>query len=543
MPQALTRSLWPADTSSPVISMTAGDVLRRAASSDGERTALVEVAPPGMASLTGAGATDRRWTYAELLADAEACAHWLHSRFRPGEHICLWAPNVPEWVIMQYGAALAGMVLVTANPALRDEELRHVLRRSRAAGLMHVASYRGSDMAAIAGRLAGEVRETILLDDLADLITPFRGGGSLPDVAPRAAAQIQFTSGTTGLPKGALLHHEGLVTNAAFFAARIGQHRDIVVTPMPLFHTAGSVLGVLSAVTTLSTLVLPVLFDPKLVLSTIEAERATLSSGVPTMLSAMLEELKVGDHDLSSLRILVSGGSPVAPELHRRVEASFGCPLATLYGQTELSPTVCATGPDDAEDERAKTSGRPLPQVEVRIASTSGGDVMPIGAEGEIQARGYQAMLGYFDQADATAATIVEGAWVKTGDVGTMDARGYIRVTGRLSDMIIRGGENLYPAEIEAVLMRHSAIADVAVFGMPDAHWGETVAAAVRIKPGCEAPDADSLRRHCRDLLAPQKAPSDWYVVDSFPLTASGKVRKFTLKEQAQSGSLRQLIV
>jgi fatty-acyl-CoA synthase/long-chain acyl-CoA synthetase len=541
MPQLLTRSYWPADTSAPLLSMTAGHALCRAAEAAGERTALVEVMPAGASSLTGAAATDRRWTYAELLDDAETCARWLLSRFEPGEHICLWAPNVPEWVIIQYGAALAGLMLVTANPALRDEELRHVLRRSRAAGLIHAAAHRGSDMAAIAGRLAGEVRQTILLQDLASLLASFRTRTSLPGVAPRSPAQIQFTSGTTGLPKGALLHHEGLVTNAALLAARFGQDHDIVVTPMPLFHTAGSVLGVLGCVTTLSTLVLPVVFDPKLMLSSIAAERATLSSGVPTMLSAMLEELKAGTYDLSSLRVMLSGGSPVAPDLHRRVEARFGCPLVTLYGQTELSPAVCATSPDDAEADRAETSGRPLPQVEVRIASPSSGDVVPIGDEGEIQARGYQTMLGYFGQPEATAATVLEEGWLKTGDVGTMDARGYIRVTGRLSDMVIRGGENLYPAEIEAALMRHPAIAEVAVFGLSDPHWGETLAAALRLKPGVEAPEVQDLRRHCRDLLAPQKTPADWFIVDALPLTASGKVQKFALREQASTGMLTRL--
>ena len=267
----------------------------------------------------------------------------------------------------------------------------------------------------------------------------------------------------------------------------------------------------------------------------------TVASGVPTMLSAMLEELKAGDHDLSSLCVVLSGGSPVAPDLHRRVEARFGCPLVTLYGQTELSPAVCATGPDDVEADRAGTSGRPLPQVEVRIAAPSSGDVVPIGEEGEIQARGYQTMLGYFEQPDATAATIIDDGWLKTGDVGTMDARGYIRVTGRLSDMIIRGGENLYPAEIEAVLMHHPAIAEAAVFGVPDPHWGETVAAAVRLRPEAEVPHVEDLRRHCRERLAPHKTPADWFVVDALPLTASGKVQKFALRARASAEALMRL--
>lgn len=540
----LRRSLWPADTSAPLLSMTAGDALRRAARLAPDRTALVEAAPAGAPSLVGADRTDRRWTYAGLLADAEACARWLLTRFRPGEHVCLWAPNVPEWIIVQYGAALAGLVLVTANPALRDGELRHVLRRSQAAGLIHAAAFRGTDMAAIAAAVAGEVRETVLLHGFEPMLAPFSGASdaALPDVAPRSPAQIQFTSGTTGLPKGALLHHEGLVTNAAFVAARIGQDAGVFVTPMPLFHTAGSVLGVLGCATTLSTLVLTTHFDAGLMLDAIAAERATVTGGVPTMLWALVEAARTGAHDLSSLRVAYSGGAPLAPDLHRRVEAALGCPLVTVYGQTELSPIVCGTGPADTPEDRATSCGRPLPQVEVRIASPAG-DVVPIGAEGEIQARGYQAMLGYFGQPDATAATVIDGGWLKTGDVGTMDARGYLRVTGRLSDMIIRGGENLYPAEIEAALVHHPAVAEAAVFGMPDPRWGETVAAALRLSPDVAPPSADDLRRHCRERLAPHKTPADWYVVDAFPLTASGKIQKFALRDQAVAAMLTRLAV
>ncbi|HET9428396.1 MAG TPA: AMP-binding protein [Allosphingosinicella sp.] len=529
-----------ADRSVPILSMTAGDALRRAADVAGDRTALVELMPEGFASLTGAAATDRRWTYAALLADAESCARFLLSRFAPGDRICLWAPNVPEWVVLQYGAALAGIVLVTANPALREGELRHVLRQSQACALIHADHFRGSDMAAIALAVADEVRETISLSNWPGLIGE-PAAAELPLVAPRSPAQIQFTSGTTGQPKGALLHHEGLVTNAAFVAGRLGQDRDVVVMPMPLFHTAGSVLGVLGCVTTLSTLVLPVLFDPALILAAIERERAAIVSGVPTMFVAMLEQQQKDRRDVSSLRATMSGGSIVAPELRRRIEDAFGCSPITVYGQTELSPIVCQTAHDDPPVEKAETVGRPLPQVEVRIADPETNETLPVNVEGEIQARGYQAMLGYFGQPEATAKTLQADGWLRTGDLGIMDEGLYVRVTGRLSDMIIRGGENIYPAEIEAELLRHPAVAEVAVFGLPDPHWGEIVAAAVRVPAGSAPPPADELKGHVRAQLAPQKAPSTWFLVDALPLTGSGKVQKFALRDAALAGELFRL--
>lgn len=540
MTWGLTSSYYPADTSPALWEMTTGDALRRAADRAGDMCALVEVSPDNAPSLSGAATTDRRWTYRELLADAEACARWLLTRFAPGDHICLWAPNVPEWIIVQYGAALAGLVLVTANPSLRIEELGHVVGHSNAKALIHAAEFRGTDMDAIA-RAAAPALDRIGIEEVTSAITHYRSGAPLPGVSPHSPAQMQFTSGTTGRPKGALLAHRALVTNAAFVAARIGQIGDTVVTPMPLFHTAGSVLNALGAVTSLSTLVLPVMFDPVLMLRTIEREKATVTSGVPTMLSAMIAEIDRGDYDLSSLRLLYSGGAPVAPELLARVEQRFGCRMMSVYGQTELSPIVCATGYDDTPDDRAGTAGRPLPQVEVRIVRPDTEEPLPLSEQGEIQARGYQTMIAYHDQEAETARTLLANGWLRTGDLGDMDARGYVRVTGRLSDMIIRGGENIYPAEIEAALLRHLSIAEAAVFGVPHPTWGETVAACLRFADGVALPTPDALKDHCRSLLSPQKTPADWFVVKDFPLTASGKVQKFRLSELALEGRLTSL--
>ena len=537
----LRNAYWAKTDEVDVLELSTGDALRRAATHLPDRVALIETAPDEMESIVAADTTDRRWTYAELLDDAQACAQWLLSKFEPGEHICLWAPNVPEWVIIQYGAAMAGLVLVTANPALRENELRHVLKESRSVALIHVAAFRGSDMNGVAKRVADEIRERIVLHRFADILGPYPGSAALPDVSPESPAQIQFTSGTSGKPKGTLLRHKSLVTNSAMVAHRIGQDRDVVVTPMTLFHTAGSVLGVIGASTTLSTLVLPLLFEPTLMLRAIEREKATVIAGVPTMLAALLEKLGAQDHDLSSVRVAYSGGASVPAALCRRVEQAIGAPLVSVYGQTELSPIVCATSPRDSEQDKAETSGRPLPQVDVRIAAIGTDDPVAIDEEGEIQARGYQTMIGYVGEAQNGDDTLSEDGWLRTGDLGRMDERGYVKVTGRLSDMIIRGGENIYPAEVENVLVSHADVAQAAVFGIPDDHWGEIVAAAVVLDQDAPLPTAEALRDHCRNAMAPQKTPTQWFIAEILPMTASGKIQKFALNRQAESGELRPL--
>lgn len=534
-------SYWEKTTDAEVLDLSTGAALRRAAALAPDRTALIEVTPTGLASIVGAEASERRWTYAELLEDAERCASWLLERFEPGEHICLWAPNVPEWIILQYGAALAGLVLVTANPALRPEELRHVLQRSEAVALFHVREFRGSDMAATAGKVEDCVRTRIDLEGFLSQVRAQERRENLPTVAPDSAAQVQFTSGTSGYPKGALLRHRSLVTNGAMVAHRIGQASDIVLTPMPLFHTAGSVLGVLGAAATTSTLIVPLMFEPDLILRTIEKERATVIAGVPTMMAALLEQCSKKDYDLSSVRVAYSGGAPVPIELCRRVEKAIGASLVSVYGQTELSPIVCATGPSDSEHDRAGTSGLPLPQVDVRIANPETGEVLPIGQEGEIQARGYQTMIGYIGQPEASAWTLMPDRWSRTGDLGRMDERGYVRITGRLSDMIIRGGENIYPAEVENALTTHPAVSQAAVFGIPDDFWGEIVGAAIILGSGHPTPSATELLQHVRDRLSPQKSPAVWFLATAFPMTASGKVQKYVLTQMAVQGDLSLL--
>ncbi|KJK48312.1 hypothetical protein UK23_17430 [Lentzea aerocolonigenes] len=543
----MNQAHWPADTSSAVLELSTGDLLRAAALDSGDQIALVEVAPPGSPSLAGADRTDRQWSYRQLLAEAEQCAHWLLTRFSPGERITVWAPNIPEWIILQYGAALAGVVLVTANPALRAAELRYVLEQSRSAGLFHTAEFRGSDMSAIA-RQAGEglpeLRSTFCFADWQETVRAHRDGGELPTVSPGDPAQIQYTSGTTGFPKGALLHHRGLVTNARFMIDRSQlPQQGTLVSAMPLFHTAGCAIGVLGSAHQRATYVLCQLFEPALVLGAVQDHRGDLLAGVPTMLIAMLGHPGFDNVDLAHLSTVLSGGSPIPPELVHRVEQRFGARFTAVYGQTELSPVVSQTSPDDSLDDKATTAGRPLPQLEVAIRDPASGRTVPIGQQGEICARGYQTMIGYFDLPERTAETVDADGWLHTGDLGTMDDRGYLRVTGRLKDMIIRGGENIYATEIEQVLFTHPGVRDVTVLGLPDPTWGEIVAAVIVPNGPGEVPGAAELHDFCRARLAPHKTPARWFRAGELPLTGSGKIQKFRLRQQIESADLEELHV
>lgn len=450
---------WPADTSEAVLELTTGDLLRQAAADAGERAALIEIADDA----------DRRWTYGELLAEAEQCAYWLLTRFTPGERITVWAPNIPEWMILQYGAALAGLTLVSANPALRAEELRYVLRQSRSSGLFHTDAFRGSDMAAIAREAADglpELREMIGFASWDDTVRAHAGTGTLPNVRPQDPAQIQYTSGTTGFPKGALLHHRGLVTNARFMIDRSGLPAGgVYVSPMPLFHTAGCAMGVLGCAHKRAAYGLCRLFEPGLVLRAVAELGADMTGGVPTMLIAMLNHPEFESLDLSRLSLVLSGGSPIPPELVSQVEERFGARFGAVYGQTELSPVITQTGPADAPEDRAGTAGRPLPRLELSVRDPGSGETVPYGEVGEICARGYQAMLGYFEMPERTAETIDADGWVHTGDLGALDD-GYLSLRGRTKELIITaGGENVSPVAVEFALTAEPLIGQACVVG------------------------------------------------------------------------------
>jgi fatty-acyl-CoA synthase len=525
----LELSYWRADESDEIRATTIGSVLREAAAAAPDRLAMV--------SWASQPSLRRTWTFAELLRDAERTARALLAHFEPGEHIAILAPNIPEWVLLELGAGLAGMVIVTISPSSRARELEYVLRQSRAAGLFYVAGFRCNPVQKwveeVVPRLPG-VRARFSIEGWDELLAE-ASDQPLPEVAPSAPAQIQYTSGTTGEPKGALLHHSGLTNNARMAMKRLGVGPgDVYAHGMPFFHTAGCVLSVLGPIQAGATQVFPQAFDSELLLGLIEREHATHFLGVPTMFVCMIESLRQNRRDISSLKAVCCGGASIVPELARDIETGFGVKLNCLYGQTESSPVITQSSAEDSEEDRINAATRPLPQTEVKITNPQSGAIVPPGEIGEVCTRGYHVMHGYFDKADATAQAIDEERWLHTGDLGAMDQRGYLRITGRLKDMVIRGGENLFPAEIEAVLAEYPGIAEVAVVGVPDQKMGEELAAFVRVNG--MPPGVDDLRAYVCERLAKYKTPRYWTFVESFPLTESGKIMKSVLRQRWNQG-------
>ena len=521
----------------PVRDITVGRLLVEAAEAVPDRIALITGIPDA--------AQRRQWTYAELLADADRAAKALRTRFEPGERVAVWAPNIPEWIILEFGCAMAGVVLVTVNPGFRAHELEYVLNQSRSAGLFVMSDFRGNPMLATAEEVhpnCPELREIIRFDEWDDFMAGADDfDGELVEPDPSDPVMIQYTSGTTGFPKGALLHHRGLVNNGAHTADRMGVSDGCVwVTTMPLFHTGGCVCCVLGSVSKRATQVLIEAFDPGLVLEMFDTYRGSAMIGVPTMLVAMLEHPAFADTDLSAVEALCSGGSTVPGPLVERFESELGAPFTIVFGQTECSPVASMSAPDDTIADKAGTIGAPMPGVEVKIIDTTTGETVPVGTVGEYCTRGYHVMNGYFEMPEATAEAIDDDGWLHTGDLCAMDDRGYCTVEGRLKDMIIRGGENIYPRELEDLLFAHDAVGEVAVVGLPDEKWGETVGAFIRPTPGGTV-DKDQLFSYLRENLAPHKTPRHWFEVDEFPLTGSGKIQKFKLREQWVSGDWPEL--
>ena len=439
----LTMSHAHGATEPPVRDLTIGDLLREVAAASPDRVALVAGTPDPERR--------REWTYAELLADCERTARALVGRFEPGERVAVWAPNVPEWVMLEFGAAMAGVVLVTVNPAFRASEVQYVLTQSRASGVFVLDEFRGNPMRATVESIQAdcpELREIIPLSTWDEFIAGADDDALLPDVAPTDAVMIQYTSGTTGFPKGALLHHRGLVNNATHTSAQMGvaELTSVYVNPMPLFHTGGCVCGVLGAASKAATHILVEAFEPGLVLELFERYQGTAMLGVPTMLVAMLEHPSFDTTDLTHLEAICSGGSTVPAPLVRRFEEQLGAPFTIVFGQTECSPVASMTLPSDTIDDKANTIGPPMPGTEVKIIDPETGVTVPVGTIGEYCTRGYHVMHGYFERPDATAEAIDDEGWLHTGDLCAMDDRGYCTVEGRLKDMIIRGGENIYPA-------------------------------------------------------------------------------------------------
>jgi fatty-acyl-CoA synthase len=504
--------------------MTVGDLLRRA----------VEMAPDRYAIVEGSvdRETRRRWTYAELLREAEACARALLARYEPGSHIGIWAPNIPEWTVFQCGAALAGMVIVTINPTFREQEVRFSLEQSGAVACFAYPEFRGSPMLAIAERIHGDLptlRDVFSFAEFDAFLASADESIELPAVDPLSAAQIQYTSGTTGTPKGAMIPHRGIVNDPRQSAVRAGgQEGGVWLAVLPMFHVGGCVLAGMGVMSLAGTVVPLLNFDAGLALQLIEEERVTITNPVPTMVAAMMQHPTFATRDLSALKSLVSGGAPVPAEMVRSFEKALGVDFTIVFGQTETSGVITMTAADDTAEDKATTCGLPLPGVEIKIVDPESGETLPRGQRGELLTRGYHTMLGYL--------TLEPDGWLHTGDLASMDERGYIAVNGRIKDMIIRGGENLYPREIEDELYQHPALAGAVVIGVPDDYYGEIVAAFVKLKEG-ESATEQELVEFLRPKLSGYKIPARWYFVEEYPQTLSGKIQKFVLREQWEKGT------
>lgn len=526
----LKDSYFPAQSGTPQRLMTIGALLREAAAAAPDRPALKELGYDG--------AIGRTWTYASLLADAERLARALASRHAEGARVAVYANNMPEWLLLEYACGLAGITLVTVNPAYQKRELAYVLDQSSSEAIYYVQEFRGNPMGEIANAVCDDlpaIRHRILLTEH-DALFAGEGQGELRNPKPSDPVQIQYTSGTTGFPKGALLHHQGLVQNSYDYMVRNGMGPgDVFVHHMPMFHTTGCALLALGSPGVGATMLLAPMFDPDMIVRVIAREKAAFILGVPTMLVALIDAALRSGADMSSVRRISSGGSMVAPELCRKAKAVLNAPVQIVYGQTEASPAITQAWFDDSLEDMTQTIGQPVAHTEVSIRDPQTNKVVPIGAQGEICSRGYQTMLGYNGNPEATAKTIDQEGWLHTGDLGTIDARGYVKITGRVKEMIIRGGENLFPAEIENAMLEHEAIAEVAVIGVSDETWGEQVACFMRAS-GSSRPDNGALKAFIRERLSPQKTPTFWIWVEQWPLTGSGKIQKFKLREAFESG-------
>ena len=528
----LTESYWPAETSRHLLDWTLGRALREAATVAPDRPALVEGLADGLAA--------RRWSYAELVAASERVAYALLERFQPGERVAVWAPNLPEWQLLFYGCAMAGIVMVTVNPAYKARELHYVLERSGAVGLFVADGYRGFDMPAAASEVAQRLPGLRHILPITDVETLARQAAprDLPLVDPLDVCVIMFTSGTTGAQKGVMFHHRGIVNMANFTQERGGlAEGGVFVNPMPMFHIGALGHAAVGAVMRRATHVLAAEWSPVLYMALVEREGGTYSLLVPTMIEALLAHPDRSKYRLGTLKNLVSGAAVVEASLIRRTDAELGCSIANIFGQTEMQGVVTGVFPEDSPQDQAETIGQAMPHVEVKIGDPVTGAILPLGQPGEICVRGYLTMVGYFSMPEETARTLRPDGWLHSGDLGTMDARGFLRITGRIKDLIIRGGENIYPREIENLLRECPGVADVAVVGVPDPYWGEQVAAVILPSSAASPPDPALLHAFCREQLAGYKTPRLWYFVDVFPWTETGKLQKFKLVDSIRTGA------
>jgi fatty-acyl-CoA synthase len=527
----------------PLLGETIGDNLRRMAVIHPASEALVDVPTGG------------RWTYSQLDADTDTLAiGLLAAGISKGDRVGIWAPNRAEWVLLQYATAKIGAILVNINPAYRSHELAYVLRQSGVRLLVSAENFKTSDYRAMIDEVRGtlDALERVIYLGSADWDALFDAssdggvgvgsadGADRDALAARSATlafddpiNIQYTSGTTGFPKGATLSHHNILNNAYFVGAGCRySDKDRVCVPVPFYHCFGMVMGNLGSTTHGACIVIPAPgFDPAATLAAVQAEKCTSLYGVPTMFIAELALPDFASYDLSSLRTGIMAGSPCPVEVMKRVLTEMHMTEVTIcYGMTETSPVSTQTTADDDTDRRVSTVGQVHPHLEVKVIDPETGVVLPRGSRGELCTRGYSVMLGYWNEPERTAEAIDAARWMHTGDLAVMDDAGYLNIVGRIKDMVIRGGENIYPREVEEFLYTHPSIEDVQVIGVPDAKYGEELCAWVKLRPGSEL-TAEEVREFCTGKIAHYKIPRYVRVTESFPMTVTGKVQKFRMRE------------
>lgn len=522
-----------------VLDDTIGANLDRSAAQYSDHDALIDV---------GSG---RRWAYSEFVADVDLlAAGLLVAGVEVGDRVGIWAPNCPEWVLAQYATAKIGAVLVNINPAYRSHELKFVLEQAGVSVLLSATEFKGSNYAAMIDDVRPEVpslREVLFIGSMQWEAMTDRGHRALAktphmitDVSERLSADdpinIQYTSGTTGFPKGATLSHRNILNNG-FFVGELCHYtaEDRVCIPVPFYHCFGMVMGNLACTSHGAAMVIPgPSFDPVATLTAVAAEKCTSLYGVPTMFIAELALENFDDFDLGSLRTGIMAGSPCPTEVMKQVIERMGmAEVSICYGMTETSPVSLQTRSEDSIEQRVSTVGRVGPHLEVKIVDPIEGSTLPRGEAGELCTRGYSVMLGYWEQPEKTAEAVDDEGWMHTGDIGVMDSDGYVAITGRIKDMVIRGGENIYPREVEEFLYTHPDVLDAQVIGVPDPKYGEELMVWIRMKDDAAPLDSAAVREFCDGRLAHYKIPRYVHVVDEFPMTVTGKVRKVEMRERS----------
>ncbi|HET8583832.1 MAG TPA: AMP-binding protein [Jatrophihabitans sp.] len=521
-------------SSTPLLGETIDANLRRAVARFPDREAVVDVA------------AGRRLTYTELDAAVDELARGFAARgIAKGDRVGIWAPNCVEWFLTQYATARIGAILVNINPAYRTHELEYVLRQASIGTLVSAVAFKTSDYRAMVDEVRPKLdtlRDVVYIGDPTwDALLADAPQVSSAEIAERAEQltfddpiNIQYTSGTTGFPKGATLSHHNILNNGYFVGGQMGYTEDDrICVPVPFYHCFGMVMGNLAATSRGACVVVPAPgFDPAATLQAIQDERCTSLYGVPTMFIAELSLPDFASYDLTSLRTGCMAGSPCPVEVMKRVIAEMNMSEVTIaYGMTETSPVSTQTGKDDSLERRTSTVGRVLPHVEIMVVDPDTDRPVPRGTAGEFCTRGYSVMIGYWDEPEKTAE-VLRNRWMHTGDLAVMDDEGYVNIVGRIKDMIIRGGENVYPREIEEFLYTHPDVLDAQVIGVPDEKYGEELMAWVRLREGATL-DADALRAFCDGKLAHYKIPRYVHVVDEFPMTVTGKIRKVQMREEA----------